>query len=167
MILLSINETTTSEGFQSISEESLLRILNHPHLNISCQNHLQKALETWCVVNIDEERRQERLKHLKKAISSHDKFLPVVPCVVGYTYENDFLDGEMDFEKFNYLVPRLHVLTWARLEYNNPVIARPYNLPPGRQAGGRLPPAQPPQPSLHRRPDASSVSENSASTCTT
>ena len=103
MIRVSINETTTSEGFKSISEESLLRILNHPHLNISCQNHLQKALETWCVVNIDEERRQERLKHLKKAISSRDKFLPVVPCVVGYTYENDFLDGEMDFEKFNYV----------------------------------------------------------------
>ena len=120
MILLSINETTTSEGFQSISDESLLRILNHPHLNISCENHLQKALETWCIVNIDEERRQERLKHLKRAISSHDKFLPVVPCVVGYTYDNDekkarifcwdknnqeikLLDGEMDFEKFNYV----------------------------------------------------------------
>ena len=35
LIRVSINETTTSEGFKSISEESLLRILNHPHLNIS------------------------------------------------------------------------------------------------------------------------------------
>jgi len=120
LILFSINETTTSEGFLSTSEESLLRILINPHLNISCENHLQKALENWCVFNMGEERRQEKLKHLKKAISSHEKFLPVIPCVVGYTYENDekkarifcwnknsqeikLLDGEMDFEKFNYV----------------------------------------------------------------
>ena len=120
LILFSINETTTSEGFLSTSEESLLRILINPHLNISCENHLQKAVESWCVVNIGEERRQEKLKHLKKAIYSHDKLLPVVPCVVGYTYENDekkarifcwdknsqeikLLDGEMDFERFNYV----------------------------------------------------------------
>ena len=52
------------------------------------------------------------------AASSHSKFLPVVPCVVGYTYESEekkarifcwdktsqkiqLLDGEMEFEKFN------------------------------------------------------------------
>ena len=102
LILFSFNETTTSEGFLATSEESLLRILVNPHLNILCENHLQKALENWCEVNIDEERRQEKINQLKKAISSHDKFLPVVPCVVGYTYENDFLDGEMDFEN-NYV----------------------------------------------------------------
>ena len=61
-----------------------------------------------------------RWPSLKMAAFSHNKFLPVVPCVVGYTYENDekkarifcwdkvsqkiqLLDGEMEFEKFNYV----------------------------------------------------------------
>ena len=120
IILFSINETTTSDGFLCTSEECLLRILNNPHLNISDENHLQKALEKWCVLNIEESSRQEKLGQLKMAAFSHNKFLPVVPCVVGYTYENDekkarifcwdkvsqkiqLLDGEMDFEKFNYV----------------------------------------------------------------
>ena len=119
-ILFSINETTTSDGFLSTDEECLLGILNNPHLNISCENHLQKALESWSVANIAEDIRQEKLGQLKRAASSHNKSLPVVPCVVGYTYESDekkarifcwdktsqkiqLLDGEMEFEKFNYV----------------------------------------------------------------
>ena len=120
MILFSINETTTSDGFLCTSEECLLRILNNPHLNILDKNHLQKALEKWCVVNIDENIKQEKLGLLIRSAFSQSKFLPIVPCVVGYTYESDekkarifcwdknsqkiqLLDGEMDFEKFNYV----------------------------------------------------------------
>ena len=117
-ILFNIHQTTSSKGFLATSEESLLRILNNPHLNISSFKCLYKALKNWSNVNIVVDKTESTERMMKMA--SQEKTLPLVPCVVGYTYKNEekkarifcwdkisqkikLLDGEMDFEKFNYV----------------------------------------------------------------